>query len=565
MRYIGLGKTLYSSSICTLSHGKTGLPEPEIYLSERFDRVKNSGKSPVFLAGHLNISPAEEMEIAESSDVAEATQKENILNENFPFYELIKARGLTSFSANFNPDLRTIGHHHAHAAAAVLRSPFSKAMVFVLDGAGSSVRTLKKIGAEIALAEKESDDSYEHLSVYLFDQGELTPVKKEFMKFDQNSEIKSLGTSPGIFYENISKYIFNSQTDPGKVMGLAAFSNAEAVTDFLSFQKSLDWNKSFKGKTKTDWENHPEKQNYIRIAAIAQASFEKFYLSKLSVLRAEYPEYDCLILTGGCALNCTANWKLQEKNLFREIYVAPNPGDESIGLGCASALWLEENKSQWKTYPWERQNSFLGKNIDLKAHDLTKLFSAYQVTICDDISLNAAEAIARGEIIAWFQGRSECGPRALGHRSILARPDRVDLKNYLNEKIKFRESFRPYGCTVLAQDAGKYFNVPVNFHNPFMSFAIPVKEEWKKLLTHVTHVDNTSRMQTLESSQDNLFYQLLEKVKKLTGHGVVLNTSLNVMNEPILETAEDALRFFQVSEVDALFIGQCMIRKASHV
>lgn len=564
MRYVGLGKTLYSSSLCTLSNGKSGFPEAEIYLSERYDRVKNSGKSPVFLAGQLMLS-AEEMEIAESSDVAEAHEKEKILNEKLPFFELLKARGLTQFSASFNPSIQTIGHHHAHAAAAVLRSPFNKAMVFVMDGAGSSVKTLRKIGTESALTGNESDDNYEHLSVYLFDQGKLTPVKKEFMRFDQSGEIKSLGSSPGIFYENISKYIFNSQTDPGKVMGLAAFSEGAVVTDFLGFQKSLDWNNAFKGKTKTEWENHPEKKNFIRIAATAQASFEKYYLDKLSELRNEFPEYHCLILTGGCALNCTANWKLHKQNLFHEIYVSPNPGDESIGQGCASLLWLDKHKSDWKLFPWNKQNSFLGKKIELETSALKELFGKYQVTVHEDISSAAAEAINRGEIIAWFQGRSECGPRALGHRSILARPDRNDLKNYLNEKIKFRESFRPYGCTVLAEDSDKYFNVPRGFNNPFMSFAVPVNDEWKKFLAHVTHVDGTSRMQTLESTQDELFYKLLLNVKKLTGHGIVLNTSLNVMNEPILESAEDALRFFESSEVDALFIGQCMIRKAKHV
>jgi len=564
MRYVGLGKTLYSSSLCTLTDGKSDFPEPVIFLSERYERVKNSGKSPVFLAGHLDLSPVES-EIAESSDVAEALLKENILNEKIPFFELIKSRNLTTFSAAFNPSLRTIGHHHAHAAAAVLRSPFEKALVFVLDGAGSSVSTLRKIGTESDLTRGEREDSYEHLSVYLFDHGELTPVKKEFMSFAQTGEMKSLGTSPGIFYENISRYIFNSQTDPGKVMGLAAFGKGEVVTDFLDYQKKLNWKKAFSGKTKIEWENHPEKENFIRVAATAQSSFEHFFLGKLQDIRKEFPEYGKLILTGGCALNCTANWKLQAKNLFEEIYVAPNPGDESIGLGCATALWLEKNKANWKAFPWERQNSFLGKDIDLDSSRLKEIFRDYEITVSDNISLMAAEAIHRGEVIAWFQGRSECGPRALGHRSILARPDRPDLKNYLNEKIKFRESFRPYGCTVLGDEAPKYFLVPPHFKNPFMSFAVPVKEEWKDLLSHVTHVDGTSRMQTLESTQDELFYRLLSDIKTLTGHGLVLNTSLNVMNEPILESAEDALRFFKGSAVDALFIGQCMIRKASHV
>ena len=160
--------------------------------------------------------------------------------------------------------------------------------------------------------------------------------------------------------------------------------------------------------------------------------------------------------------------------------------------------------------------------------------------------------------MAWFQGRSECGPRALGNRSILARPDRENLKDYLNQHIKFRESFRPYGCSVLEEDSALYFAHSPEFRSPFMSFAVPVREEHRQLLRHVTHIDGTSRMQTVSAAALPRFAQLLQAVKKRTGHGVLLNTSLNVMNEPILETVADARRFWESSRVDAMVIGDIL-------
>lgn len=563
MRYVGLGKTLFNSSLSTISDG-AGSPAVEVFLSERFDRVKNSGQSPVSLPVRLRAGE-EDVEIAESSDVVEGLAKERILNQGFPFFEYLRAKGLTPLSREFNPQIRLVGHHHAHAAAAVLRSPFRKALVFVMDGAGSSVETLAAIGAESELLANVKPEEFEHASAYLFDEGKLSPVSKEFMRFSGKAG-EGFGTSPGIFYETIAKFIFGKQTDPGKVMGLAPFGKGEVIHDLLRFQEELDWGKSFKGKTKAEWEAHPSSELFRNLAASAQMTFEDHYLSRIQKLREKFPGYDNLILAGGCALNCTANWKLQAGKTFREIYVACNPGDESIGLGCAAVLWLRDHADDWRPLPWHKQNSFLGPLSSVpRAPALEELFAGFHVVECPAVEAEAAQAIARQEIIAWFQGRSECGPRALGHRSILAGPLRRDLKAQLNAHIKFRESFRPYGCAVLWEDADTYFQIPRGFQNPFMSFAVPVRDEYVDLLSQVSHVDGTSRMQTLQREQDELFYRLLEKVRELTGHGLVLNTSLNVMNEPILETAEDALRFFRSSEVDALFIGNLMIRKKRHV
>jgi carbamoyltransferase len=163
--------------------------------------------------------------------------------------------------------------------------------------------------------------------------------------------------------------------------------------------------------------------------------------------------------------------------------------------------------------------------------------------------------------VAWFQGRSESGPRALGNRSILARPDVTGLKDKLNKSIKFRESFRPYGCSVIQEKAHLYFDIDQNFNNPYMSFAIKVREEHKELLKEVSHIDGTSRMQTVKIGQNEKFYRLLERFGEKSGLPCLLNTSLNVMDEPIVETIQDVRRFMENTPTDYLVINDFLIKR----
>lgn len=561
-QYIGLGKTLYDSSVSQIIQEEgDGLPKVEVFLSERFNRKKNSGASPLFLL--KDQKRKENFKIAENGNVAEPEFKEEMLDRAFPFYSHLSRNQLTAFSKKFNTEITNPGHHLAHAYAAILRSPFEKALVVVMDGAGSSQRTLRSIGYESDLFSGDSPDDFEHLSVYLFEKGELKPVKKLFMRFFKTSKFKdTFSNSMGIFYEMMSKFIFNNKNESGKVMGLAPFGKAQTVIDYRVFLESLDWEKSFKGKGKQQWESSLNLELYKDLAATAQLAFEQFVLKTMKNLRTEYPTFIHLVFTGGSALNCTTNWKLKNSKLFDEIYIPPNPGDESIGLGCAAFLWFKEHHGKWKPTLWSSQISFLGSRQSIPQNQtISTLFKDFNCEQLQDVAQSAAQYIADGKIVAWFQGVSECGPRSLGHRSILARPDRSDLKTYLNNHIKFREAFRPYGCTVIWEKSHLYFESEKGFNNPFMSYAVPVKAAHKTFLKHVLHVDDTSRFQTLEREQDPLYYALLEEVEKLTGHPIVLNTSLNVMNEPILETSEDALRFMQTSEVDALFIGNYLIRK----
>jgi carbamoyltransferase len=185
------------------------------------------------------------------------------------------------------------------------------------------------------------------------------------------------------------------------------------------------------------------------------------------------------------------------------------------------------------------------------------------VEYVEEIHISASKLLKQGNVVAWFQGRSEPGPRALGNRSILALPSINGMKSHLNNKIKFRESFRPYGCSLLQEDVSKYFNVDTTFHSPFMGFALPVLSKWHDVFQEVMHIDGTTRLQTVTRGQNERYYDLLKHLKEESGHGVVLNTSLNIMGCPILETAQDAFIFFKNSEIEYLVIGNYLIKKVS--
>ena len=261
-------------------------------------------------------------------------------------------------------------------------------------------------------------------------------------------------------------------------------------------------------------------------------------------------------------MNCTFNGKLVAKKLFKEVYIPPNPGDEGIGLGAALSSIIEDYKSDWKITPWNKQSSSRGLKSSAPTDQLIQdVFAGHKITRPTALLREVAHRLASGKIIAFFQGRSEIGPRSLGNRSILASPARKELKKYLNENVKFREEFRPYGCTVQWDKAHEYFDISKGFENPFMSFAVPVREKYKTVLADLSHIDGTSRMQTLHREQNEKLYDLLEVMEQLTGLPILLNTSLNVMNEPIVETVHDLKRFLDTSNISTAVVGDYLIQK----
>lgn len=570
MDYLGLGKTIFNSGACLLK-AVDGHLDIELLLTERLTRQKASGLWPERpLKKFLNRENLNRCQIAENRDVVHSQTIEKFLNDQYPFFDHLKSQNLENYSTYFNKNIQWVSHHLCHAYAALAMSPFEKSLILVMDGAGSNYDDLLETEGEkqfSPLYRKPELRYLEEHSVYTQNGGAIRCVQKNWQALLQPENSKHFYSHGlGMLYEWISEYIFNEKTAAGKVMGLAAFGRSSAhkeeIPDRYDFLVKLDWLQSFSGKSKALWESSFNLPLYADLAACVQSHFEKSVIKIVEDLRKKFPDYENLILVGGCALNCTANMKIFNRNIFKNIYVPPFPGDESISLGAASYLYHKENSNLWKKRDHEFQHGYFGnKNSVPEEKEILKIFDGFTIRKEDHISGFAAKLVSQNKIIGWYQGRSETGPRALGNRSILARVDFPGLKSRLNEKIKMRENFRPYGCSVLHEEAHLLFQVPQGFNNPFMSFAVPVRPEFKKALAEVTHADGTSRMQTVRQQVNPRFHALIQEIAALTGIPCVLNTSLNVMGEPIVEDLADAKNFLLKTSVDGLVLGDFYIER----
>ena len=559
MPHLGLGKTLFNSSVCYMTDDEN----LEILLTERLTRKKGSGLWPTTalkeLASRYDLSTAG---IVENRDVEDPARIETAMNLQFPFFDYLKANNLEKFSRHFNSEIRFATHHAAHACAAAFMSPFEKTLILVIDGAGSRVNFFSPEHPERNLL-GISPDAAEERSLYFLNNGTITCAEKKMQVFSKSARYPSHFFSQGLgtFYEKASEFVFNSKRSAGKVMGLAALGRATKVTDSKSYFENLNWAHQYKGNSKKEWEESPNFQMYCNLSADVQSYFEEDYIGYIKKLKQTYPEYTNLIIAGGCALNCTSNMKLFNLGLFENIYIPPFPGDESIGLGTAYMSYLNANNS-WRANPYEKQHGYFGPLTSVPTDDaVIREFAGYEIVKPPSITEFTADLLAEGHILGWFQGRSESGPRALGNRSILCRPDKPGVKDQLNKQIKFRESFRPYGCSTLHEKSHRYFEVPENFENPYMSFATKVRADFRMPLGEVSHVDGTSRMQTVRVTQNKLFHELILKFGNKTDLYVLLNTSLNVMGEPIVESLADARNFLDKVPVYGLAVGEFFVRR----
>lgn len=566
MESIGLSKTIFNSAVCRMKNCE----DVEIFLTERLLRKKASGAWPQAALQKMMANAdftEEQASLCENRDLDEPLANEIILNSRLPFVEFLKQENLLAFSQLTNPKLPFMTHHLAHAYSAAFVSPFERSLILVIDGAGSRRKLFPESHSEYHLAKlgPANPEAAEERTLYTFDQGRLICVDKRWQEFQRSEKHQDHYFSEGLgsFYEKIAEYIFNSKRAAGKVMGLAPYAKAnQKIANPAEYLESLDWTRSFQGQSKIEWESANEMSQFSQIAANVQNYFEENLFDYLKQARELFPKYDNLILVGGCALNCTTNMKIFKKDIFSQIYVPPFPSDEGISLGVAYAQHYQAT-GEWKVRPFADQTAFFGpRSSQPDANEIISEFAGFQISKPASIVDYCARVLAEGSVIAWFQGRSESGPRALGHRSILMRPDFKGAKQYLNDKIKFREQFRPYGCSVLFEKASEYFEVPRGFDNPFMSFAVHTRAEYLQSLKEVTHVDGTSRMQTVRASQDPKFYNLIQQVGNATGIHCLLNTSLNIMGEPIVENVADARKFLESTSVHGLAVGDFYVRKA---
>lgn len=553
--FLGIGKTSFNSSVAKVE-GSKFLESLEVQLTERISREKASGKWPLEALKSVDISNCN---ISDNRDIQFVTNFEEELETKTPFYLYLQKIGLLE-ATNKNKNIETLGHHYCHALAAQAFSPYKKALIVVRDGAGNKIKDLKKSvlcnGEEKLLI--GSDDENEMLSVYKLESGKITCLEKKFQTFSFKNGF-SVSNGMGIIYEAVATYIFNNKRAAGKVMGLAPFGkhDGSSVNDLLEMFTPRE---AFVGKSKEEWESSPYIDKYKTMAAIVQELFEKESFEFLHSLKVKYPEYSNIILTGGTALNCVFNMKLVDTLLFTNVYVPPFPGDECIGVGAAAYQFLKNY--ELPIFPIKKQHGYFGKKENIPNEAIIRqLFKDDEIFYFKDIEAKAAEILNEGNIIAWFQGRSESGPRALGNRSILAPLGKSGIKDYLNQNIKFREDFRPYGGTFLKEKAVDYFEISDGFYSPFMSFALKVKQEKVEEISEISHIDGTSRAQILTFEQNPIFWNLINEYGKLSNIFGVLNTSLNIMSEPIVENLIDLQNFFKQSQIKYCVAGNYLIRK----
>ena len=467
-------------------------------------------------------------------------------------------------------------HHLSHAASAYLCSPFDESAILTVDGVGEWVTTTYGVarGNEIKL---QKQIEFPH------SLGLLYSAFTAFLGFEVNEgEYKVMGMAPygvpryvdkvwkmvkqnadGSFALDMDYFCYHHSTYKTYSDKFETLFGAPRPPKTLFFTEGTGFPKYFGTAPGNYQELSKQNQHYADIAASIQKVTEEMLLTMAKYLR-KTTGMNKLCMAGGVALNSVANTRILNEAGFDELYIQPAAGDGGGALGAA--LWAY-NTLLGKPRNFTMQHAYWGReNSDGEVSDfLTKSNIPHSHFNNEDELLDrVVDQLTSGKVIGWSQGRFEWGPRALGNRSIIADPRNPEMKEIVNSKIKFREPYRPFAPSVLAESAEKYFELPnaIN-HCParYMQYVVPVKEKEKATLPAITHVDGTGRLQTVFKSESPRYYKLIEKFGQATGVPVILNTSFNLKGEPIVNTPANAFNTFSKSDMDALVLGNFIIDK----
>ena len=448
-----------------------------------------------------------------------------------------------------------IDHHLAHAAHAFYTSPYSEAAVLVIDGAGDSLGT-----------------EFETVSLYSGKGNDVRLVQRVTGKIDHpTNTIIALSNSIGVLYQNASALCGFGPFGEGKLMGLASYGAPKYAEEYMRFchmgeaHVEIDNLGLYKHIKKMTEENRRE-QSLIDIAASVQEVVNRlvlFYVQRLQKITKQTN----LCFAGGVALNATANSFVAEKAGFNRIYIPSAPGDSGVSIGAALYGYyaLAGNERRVLT---DIPTPYMGKGYSdaevqhvLDAHKGELTFTKLSA---DTIAKTAADLLMENKIVAWFQGPSEFGPRALGNRSLFASPLNKDNRDLLN-KIKGREFFRPVAPVMQVESLDRYFLHPANVEEdslPYMLFTLPpLNEKVAQIIPAVIHADGTARLQTISKNQNPRLHQLLHEFAILSKVPVLINTSFNTKGEPMVETPEDAIETFLGSDIDYLILHEYLIQR----
>ena len=462
-------------------------------------------------------------------------------------------------------------HHLSHAASAFFPSPFKEAAVITADGVGEWATTTVAVGRENNL-EIKKEIHFPH------SLGLLYSAFTYYTGFKVNSgEYKLMGLAPygkPNYIDQILK-IIDIKEDGSFRLDQSYFNYAIGLT-----MTNSKFNNLF-GQKPRNSKSEKLTQFHMDIASSIQKVTEDVMLKLARSVKKEYGLKN-LCLAGGVALNCVANGKILEEKIFENVWVQPAAGDAGGALGAALALWhIEQRNPRSINVNDDMSGSYLGPEYTQEEieKELTRMGAKFKTIDEDDIINQTSYDLSKGNIIGWFQGRMEFGPRSLGGRSILGDPRSSDMQKNLNLKVKYRESFRPFAPSILAEDLNNWFNITSN--SPYMLMVSEVKKEKCIPMTNddeklfgieklnikrsevpaITHVDYSARIQTVHKSTNAKYYKLIRKFKEITGCPILINTSFNVRGEPMVNTPQDAFNCFMGTQLDKLIIGNCYLDK----
>jgi len=424
----------------------------------------------------------------------------------------------------FLPDSRNFAvcsHHLAHAYSAFAVSPFEEGAVMVVDGVGS-------YRADATEEVPESDEAHalarESESYYTFSGKEIETVKKVWMGPSRGILSEEFYTMPGLgaLYSRVSTYIFGDWNKCGEVMGLAPFGRPTMEPLATLKDASIDvpdWgpdkNHPWLGTRDKSWEHHVHRKEWEDLAWRVQEDTERILIARANWLHAKTGAKN-LCIAGGVGLNCVANGKILQSTPFERVWIQPAAGDDGIAIGCA---YYGHCKLRRRKRSFVMKHAYLGR--EYARFDIDEAFRPRTVRLAtirrqvDDVAEETARLIARNQVVGWFQGRSEFGPRALGNRSILADPRDRKMADRVNAQVKHRQAFRPFAPVVMAEKAHEYFDGEEE--SPFMLLVKRVKPEARDKIPAIVHVDGTARVQTVTREQNPLLYSLLEAFEARTG------------------------------------------------
>ena len=487
-------------------------------------------------------------------------------------HEIVKNL-VKNFSINKKdiPAVTTIEHHRSHAASAFFPSPYKESAVLCIDGVGDWATTSAWVGEGNKL-KRLWQINFPH------SLGLLYSAFTYYCGFKVNSgEYKLMGLAPygnPVYVNLIKENIIHINEDGTFSLDMSYFDYAVGST-----MTSRNFDNLFGGSRRKPESKITQKE--MDIACSIQIVTEEIVL-KLSKKIQKDSGSDYLCLAGGVALNCVSNGRLVREGGYKGIWIQPAAGDAGGALGAALSVWYEEqnNSNSTTSETDDMHGSYLGggfSNDQIREY-LDKVGGVYSEL--DDIDLlpMAAKLISEGNVIGWFNGRMEFGPRALGARSILGDPRNKDMQSVMNLKIKYRESFRPFAPAVLEEEASEWFDLKEKSRYMLLVSNVNKKKlldsdrkkdligldrlnSPKSQIPAVTHVDNSARIQTVSKETNLRFYNLLKQFQNITGCPVLINTSFNVRGEPIVYTPEDAVQCFQRTEMDYLVIENFILSK----